>query len=96
MDQERDLILQPLTVEEIQALARQAGTVDRLLSTKSPKYKSLATSGTLARDWAQLMAEEPRLIKRPLLVVDDQVVVGFDEALWRRALNLPVNEGQSR
>ncbi len=96
VDSERDLILNPLTVEEIQTLARQAGGIDQLVSTKSPKYKAMTSNGVVSHDWPPLMAAEPRLIKRPLLVIDGQVLVGFDERAWRAALNLPAAEGESR
>jgi arsenate reductase-like glutaredoxin family protein len=32
-----------------------------------------------------LMAENPNLIRRPLLVTDKEIVFGFDEAAYRRA-----------
>jgi arsenate reductase (glutaredoxin) len=32
----------------------------------------------------RLMAEEPNLIRRPILVAGSQIVVGFDEAVYRR------------
>lgn len=32
----------------------------------------------------KLMAKEPNLIRRPLLIAGPQIVIGFDEAAYRR------------
>lgn len=82
LDEERDLILDPLTVEEIRRLADRAGGVERLLSKKSPKYKEYEGRVTGPDDWIRFMAEEPRLLKRPILVNGGQVLVGFDPTAW--------------
>jgi arsenate reductase-like glutaredoxin family protein len=40
-----------------------------------------------SRDEAiRLMSEHPNLIRRPLLVTEDEIVYGFDEAAYRRLL----------
>lgn len=33
-------------------------------------------------DWIRFMAEEPRLIKRPIVVQGDQIAIGFDQTVW--------------
>ena len=83
---ERDLILEPLTVDEIKALVSEAGSVDALLSKKSPKYKEHQERVSKPDDWIALMAEEPRLIRRPILAVNGRLLIGFDPAAWQDAL----------
>lgn len=77
----------PLGREELEALVggREIGPY---LNPRNEEYR--------ARDWARQppsraealdrMADNPNLIRRPLLVVGPEVLFGFDEAAWRRAL----------
>ncbi len=83
---ERDLILDPLSVEELTALAREAGGVEALLSKKSPKYKEYQGRVSKPDDWIPLMAQEPRLIRRPILAVEGRLLIGFDPQAWHEAL----------
>ncbi len=86
MDVERDLILDPLTIEEIKELAALAGGIEPLLSKKSPKYKEYQERVAAPEDWLPLMAEEPRLLKRPIVVRDGQIYIGFDQKAWSEIL----------
>ncbi len=83
IDAERDLILNPLTVTELQRLADLAGGVDKILSTKSPKYRALQAEGLSQTQWIAAMAQEPRLIKRPLVERDDALYIGFQPEVWK-------------
>jgi arsenate reductase-like glutaredoxin family protein len=73
----------PLSYAELAALAEEVGGVERLLSTRSPAYRKL--QGTPPGDWLAVMADEPRLIRRPILITDRGVAVGFDAA-WTSLL----------
>ncbi len=86
VDEERDLIAEPLDVAEIRAMVRLAGGIEFLLSTKSPKYRQYRELARSDEDWVELMAKEPRLIKRPLVRAGDQLYIGFDENAWRALL----------
>ena len=81
----RDLILDPLSREELLDLVRRAGGLDRLLSTKSPAYRARRQS-TADDEWLAAMLDEGRLIRRPLLVVDNRIAVGFDPEAWTALL----------
>lgn len=83
---ERDLILEPLSVGELTELVRQAGGVEALLSKKSPKYKEYQDRVSKPDDWILFMAEEPRLIRRPILEVKGRLLIGFDQQAWQDAL----------
>ena len=78
----RDLFKQPLTATEIRALAaRTPGGVRGLLSTRTAQYRALGLDRKKLADdeLVALMAREPRLLRRPLTVAGDRVIVGFDE-----------------
>jgi Spx/MgsR family transcriptional regulator len=81
----RDLIKQPLSPGEIRALAAlHPDGVRGLLSTRSPQLKALGldTKAVGDAELVSLMAREPRLLRRPLVVDGRRLVVGFDrEAL---------------
>ncbi len=83
----RDLFKEPLSAAEIRALARRtAGGVRTLLSTRTTQYKALGLDRREVSDaeLVELMAKEPRLLRRPLLVADDSVVVGYDREAYGR------------
>jgi len=79
----RDLFKQPLTTAEIKALAAKApGGVRGLLSTRTSQYKALGLDTKKVSDeqLIALMAKEPRLLRRPLTLAGNRLVVGFDGA----------------
>jgi arsenate reductase len=83
----RDLFRQPLSAAEIRALARQTeGGVRALLSVRSTRYRTLGLDRREMSDaeLVDLMAKEPRLLRRPLLVADGSVVVGYDREAYGR------------
>jgi Spx/MgsR family transcriptional regulator len=83
----RDLFKQPLSAAEIRALGRRtAGGVRALLSTRTTQYKALGLDRREVSDaeLVDLMAKEPRLLRRPLLLADGSVVVGYDREAYGR------------
>lgn len=79
----RDLFKQPLTVEELRRLAAIAPNGLRgLLSTRSAQYRALGLDRPGVTDEALVvaMAREPRLVRRPLVLAGDRLVVGFDRS----------------
>ncbi len=77
--EERDIFRQPLNETEIARLTGKL-PLEALVSTKSPSFRALGLEiGQLGREQAlRLLASEPRLIRRPIVEVDDRLVVGFD------------------
>ena len=83
----RDLFKHPLAVAEIQALARATpGGVRALLSTRTTQYTALGLDRRQVSDGelVELMAKEPRLLRRPLLFADGAVIVGYDRDAYGR------------
>jgi len=86
---ERDIFKQRLSREELLALLgpRSPGEV---FSWKSVRARKAGWSpGSLSEDeMVRLIIEDPTLVRRPLVRVDDELIVGFDrqrlEALLAR------------
>ena len=75
---ERDIFKHPLTEAELRKLTRTR-SIKELWSHRSPSVKALGLADkALSEDeMMQYMLQEPRLIRRPLVQVEDMVEVGF-------------------
>jgi len=84
---ERDYGKQPLSVAELRELLGGRDARD-YINPKSPTFKSLGLKDkTLSAEQAlKLMAEEPNLIKRPLVIAGKTIVAGFDRDRLRQVL----------
>lgn len=82
---ERDMSRQPLTEEELRAVVGERETTP-FLNTRNEQYREQKMKANPpAREEAfRLMAANPNLIRRPLLVDGDEILFGFDEAAYRR------------
>ncbi|MBI4213073.1 MAG: hypothetical protein HY534_02080 [Chloroflexi bacterium] len=80
---ERDFFKQPLTEDELRGLLgpRAPSEIFNWRSVTARKLGLSSQQGKLAEDdLLRLMVQEPGLIKRPLIVVGDELVAGFDKA----------------
>jgi arsenate reductase len=86
---ERDYTKQPLSEAELKSLFDDVGHDPRdFLNPRSPGYKQmgLADKKLTASEAIKLMARDPNLIKRPILIVGKTLVAGFDRDRMRAAL----------
>jgi transcriptional regulator, Spx/MgsR family len=79
------------TVEEIREWAKKSGMpLRKFFNTSGLLYKSLHLKDRLPsmseEEQIELLASDGMLVKRPILVTDDAVLVGFREAEWERVL----------
>lgn len=76
-----------MTADEIRTLLRGRPVSD-VFATRSPTFKKLGLSDQQLDDEARLrlMTEYPQLIRRPLLTVGDELIVGLDPARLEAAL----------
>lgn len=84
---ERDYAKAPLSAAELKELF--AGRDPReLLNSRSPAFKAMNLAGkSLTPEQAiALMAKDPNLIKRPLIIAGKQIIAGFDRDRLRAAL----------
>ena len=84
----RDIFRRPLTALEIQALAERRPVRD-LFSWRGTRARQLGlVEGALSdRGLVELMAGDPRLLRRPIAVVGSQVIPGFDPVGLAAALD---------
>ncbi|MBX3160235.1 MAG: hypothetical protein KF773_30005 [Deltaproteobacteria bacterium] len=76
----------PLTADVVEQLVARAGGVAAVLNTRHAvaKEQGWAASPPPARTFAEAVAQEPNLLRRPILVVDEtKVIVGFDQAAYK-------------
>ena len=78
--QYRDLWKDPLSAAELEKLIGPRDHSD-FLNAHSEAYreKNLAENPPTRREALRMMAKEPRLIRRPVIVAGGRVVLGFDE-----------------
>jgi len=74
---ERDYFKDRLTADEISDLAKDVG-MSEIFAWRSPSFKKL---GLIAADvtddqMASLILEEPRLLKRPIVRIENQLIIG--------------------
>lgn len=87
----RDIKLDNPTLEELSEWHKRSGLpLRKFFNTSGLMYKSLDLKNKLPEmteeDMLKLLASDGMLVKRPLLIGDDFVLVGFKEADWRAKL----------
>ncbi|MAU65001.1 MAG: hypothetical protein CL882_03165 [Dehalococcoidia bacterium] len=78
---ERDFFNDPFSLEEITELFKNVVVKD-YISVRSPAFKKLNVDLNLLHDKEilNMMLEEPRLIRRPLILIDDKLIIGTDKS----------------
>ena len=86
----RDIKLDNPTLEELTEWYNKSGLpIKKFYNTSGLLYKSLDLKNKLPEmsvdEMLKLLATDGMLVKRPLLIGDDFVLVGFKEAEWDKA-----------
>ena len=87
----RDIKEDNPTYEELKAWHRKSGLpLRRFFNTSGLQYRALELKDKLPAmsedEQLRLLATDGMLVKRPLLIVGDTVLVGFREADWKDAI----------
>lgn len=87
----RDIKSENPTLEELTEWYKKSGLpIKRFFNTSGLLYKSLELKNKLPEmtdaDALKLLSTDGMLVKRPLLISDDFVLVGFKEAEWEAAI----------
>ncbi len=87
----RDIKLENPTLGELTTWYKKSGLPPRkLFNTSGILYKSLDLKNKLPTmtedEMLQLLASDGMLVKRPLLIADEFILVGFKETEWREAI----------
>ena len=74
----QDIKTRPITEAQIDRMAEMAGSYEALFSRRAMKYKSMGLKEkTLSeQDYRQLILDEYTFLKRPVIIVNDQIFVG--------------------
>ena len=83
----REITENPLRVEELTRIFEKSGLpIQKFLNTSGGVYRemNMKEKAKVLRneEILQLLSENPMLIKRPILVSDDEILVGFKEQEW--------------
>ncbi len=84
----REFFKEAFSREELDGVLERAGmTASELVATRSTVYRNerLGEQDLSDEDLLQRMLAEPRLIRRPILVTDDGVTVGFNRDTYEEA-----------
>ena len=80
--EERDYFKEPFNESEIREMAAIAG-IDQIFARRSPSLKQMGLAGKeLTEDeMVNLMLQEPKLVRRPMTRVGEQMFVGGGAAV---------------
>jgi arsenate reductase len=85
--EDRHIIEDNPTAEELKGWITQSGLpVKKFFNTSGVKYREMGLKDKLSNmsdeDMIQLLSTDGMLVKRPLLIDGERVLVGFKEAEW--------------
>lgn len=87
--QERNIFSEPLSVEEVKQIVRMTedGT-DEIISTRSKVFQELEVELDMMplQQLFQLISDNPGLLRRPIILDEKRIQVGYNEAEIRRFL----------
>jgi arsenate reductase len=83
----RPIVEEPPTKKELATWIPSSGKpITKWLNTSGQSYRALGKASFEGKSEAQiaaLLAADGKLVKRPVLVLGDQVLVGFNEEEWK-------------
>ncbi|MEP2447471.1 MAG: Spx/MgsR family RNA polymerase-binding regulatory protein [Balneola sp.] len=84
-----DLKKEPLTIDEIKELEYKVGLYV-LVNKRGTTYRNLGLKdkNLSDQDMIQTLQENQSMIKRPVLVLDEAVLVGYDEEAFKNFVGL--------
>ncbi|NLJ16632.1 MAG: arsenate reductase family protein [Clostridiales bacterium] len=88
----RDIKENPPSYEEIKLFYEKSGLdIKKFFNTSGLSYKSLGLKDKLSNlsieDKLKLLSSDGMLIKRPILLINNNVLVGFKADAWAEAIN---------
>ncbi len=88
---QRHIVEQNPSYEELKEWHARSGLpLKRFFNTSGMRYKELGLKDKLPEmseeEQLHLLATDGMLVKRPLVVCDDQVLIGFCEAQWSESM----------
>lgn len=74
----QDIKSDAISAEQLDEMARRSGTYESLFSRRARKYKSMGLKDRQLKetDYRDLILEEYTFLKRPVILMNDQIFVG--------------------
>jgi len=84
-----DLKKEPLTIDEIKELEYKVG-LEVLVNKRGTTYRNLGLKDKdlSNQEMLEVLQENQSMIKRPVLVMDEAVLVGYDEEAFKNFIGL--------
>ena len=87
----RDIKEENPSADELRQWSQQSGEpLKKFFNTSGIQYRALELKDKLPQmsedEQIELLATDGMLVKRPLLITDDTVLIGFKEAQWAEKL----------
>jgi len=75
-----------LDEETVKAIVAKAGSVAAVLNTRNAivKEKGWVDTPPSADVFAKAVVKEPNLLKRPILVIGNRIIIGFDKPAYAK------------
>ena len=89
----RNIVIDKLNVYELDRLIQKSGKdINKFFNTSGLKYKELKLKDKIQtikkKEKLQVLSSDGMLVKRPLLELDDSVLIGFKEKEWNNSLGI--------
>ncbi len=89
---EQNIVNQTPSIDELTKLIEKSGQeLKKWFNTSGLKYKELNLKDKLKdmseKEKVELLASDGMLIKRPILVANENVLIGFKEEEWKKVFN---------
>lgn len=77
----QDIKTEKITADQLAAMKEMAGTYEALFSRRALKYKELGLKDKKLRetDYRKLILAEYTFLKRPVVIIDDQIFIGSEK-----------------
>ena len=90
--EDRHIVENNPTKEELKVFFEKSGlTINKFFNTSGIRYRELGLKDVVKSapldELLEILSTEGMLVKRPLVVLDDKVLVGFKEEQWKEAFN---------
>lgn len=74
----QEIKTEPIKVDELDEMAKLAGSYEALFSRRAKKYKQmdLKNQELTEKDYRQLILDEYTFLKRPVVIIDNEIFIG--------------------
>ncbi len=72
----QEIKTEPITVAQLDEMYHYTKSYEALFSKRAKRYKLLKDTNLTEKDFKQLILEEYTFLKRPVILVDDEIFVG--------------------